>query len=62
VLVLLVWAVAVGLSLLVLGILAFGLYGQLRRLRGAVAETQAELLPMVATLRPEDVPGRHRAG
>ena len=60
-LVLLVWAVAVGLSLLVLGILAFGLYGQLRRLRRA-AETQAELLPMVATLRPEDVPGRHRAG
>ena len=61
-LVLLVWAVAVGLALLVLGVLAFGLYGQLRRLRRAVAETQAELQPMIARLRPEDVPGRHRAG
>ncbi|CAA9232531.1 MAG: hypothetical protein AVDCRST_MAG41-1019 [uncultured Corynebacteriales bacterium] len=61
-LVLLVWAVAVGLALVVLGILGFGLYGQLRRLRRAVAETQAELVPMVDRLRPADAPGRHRAG
>ena len=61
-LVLVVWAVAVGLSLLVLGVLGFGLYGQLRRLQRAVAETQAELLPMVDRLRPEDASGRHRAG
>ena len=60
-LVLLVWAVAVGLSLLLLAILGFGLYGQLRRLRRVLVQAQAELLPMVESLRPEDVPGRHRA-
>jgi uncharacterized protein YjeT (DUF2065 family) len=62
VLVLVVWAVAVGLCLVVLGILAFGVYGQLRRLQKAVTETQAQLMPMVEALRPADDAGRHRAG
>lgn len=60
--VLVVCLVVVGVSVLVLGILGFGLYGQLRRLQRAVATAEAELVPALAALRPPDPAGRHRAG
>lgn len=57
-----VWAVAAGSALVILAILGFGLYGQLRRLQRAVAETQAQLQPMLDSLRAADDAGRHRVG
>lgn len=48
------------LGLVLLGILGFGLYGQLRRLRRAVEAAQAELEPAVAALRPPPS-GKHHA-
>jgi hypothetical protein len=50
------------LGLVVLGIVGFGLVGHLLRLRRAVEETQAELLPAATALRSPTPPGRHRAG
>lgn len=60
--VLVVCLVVVGVSVLVLGILAFGLVGHARRLQRAVAKAQAELAPALDALRPPEPPGRHRAG
>ncbi len=60
--VLVVCLVIVGVSLLALGILGFGLYGQVRRVQRAVATAQAELVPALGALRPPDAAGRHRAG
>ena len=60
-LVLIFWAVAAAIGVVVLGILGFALVGQLGRLRRAVGAAQAELAPAVAALRPESPPGRHRA-
>ena len=48
------------LGLVLLGILAFGLFGQLRRLRRAVGAAHAELQPAVTALRPPPS-GKHRA-
>jgi len=62
VLVLVVCAVVVGVSLLVLAILGYGLWGQLRRLMRAVEKARAELVPAAEALRPESAAGRHRAG
>jgi hypothetical protein len=62
VLVLIVCLVIVGVGLLLLGILGFGVYGQLSRLQRTVAAAQNELLPAVEALRPPAGPGRHRAG
>jgi len=61
VLVLIVWAVAVGIALLVLAILGYGLLGQFRRLLRAVEDTSADLAPKAATLRADTRGGRHRA-
>jgi hypothetical protein len=60
VLVLLVGGLVVGLVLL--AILGFGLYGQLRRLQRAAAEAAVEVQPQVEALRPPAPTGRHRAG
>lgn len=60
--VLVVCLVVVGVSVLVLGILLFGLVGHVRRVQRAVATAQAELVPALAALRPPEPPGRHRAG
>ena len=60
--VLVVVAVAAGFGLVVLGILGYGLYGQLNRLRRAVEETSGDVLPKLAALRPHPPGGRHRAG
>ena len=57
--VLIVCLVIVGVSLLVLGILGFGLVGHARRLQRAVATAQAELAPALAALRPPEPAGRH---
>lgn len=59
---LIVWAFALGFVLVLLGILGYGLFGQLSRLRRAVAEVEAQLTPALAALRPQAPPGRHRAG
>jgi hypothetical protein len=60
--VLIVFGAALGFAAVVLAILGFGLYGQLSRLRRAVAAAEAEVVPALATLRAESPPGRHRAG
>ena len=60
--VLIVCLVVVGVSVLVLGILLFGLVGAARRTQRAVAAAQAELVPALDALRPPEPPGRHRAG
>jgi hypothetical protein len=49
------------LGLVLLGILGYGLYGQLRRLQRAAETAQAQLRPAVDALRPNSPPGRHRA-
>ena len=49
------------LGLVLLGILAFGLFGQLRRLQKAVESAQAELRPAVEALQAPAPSGRHRA-
>lgn len=61
-LVLIVWAVAAALALVILAILGYGLYGQVRRLLRAVEEAGADVTPKLAALRPAGSSGRHRAG
>jgi hypothetical protein len=61
VVILLIWAVALGFGLVLLAILAFGLYGQVKRLLRAAEQVRADLLPAVEALRPEAAAGRHRA-
>jgi hypothetical protein len=61
VVVLIVWLAVGGVSLVVLAILGYGLFSQLGRLQRAVEEAQADLLPVVESLRPETPHGRHRA-
>jgi hypothetical protein len=61
VLVLIFWAAAVAVGLVVLGILGYGLVGHLGRLRRAVEQARAQLVPAVEALRPPSPPGRHRA-
>jgi hypothetical protein len=62
VLVLIFWAAAVAIGLVVLGILGYGLVGHFGRLRRAVEQAQAQLVPAVEALHPPSPPGRHRAG
>jgi hypothetical protein len=61
VLVLIFLGAAVAIGIVVLGILGYGLFGHLSRLRKAVAAAQGELAPVVAALRPPAASGRHRA-
>lgn len=61
-LVLIFWAAAVGIGVVLLGSIGYGLVGHLGRLRRAVEQAQAELTPAVAALRSASPPGRHRAG
>ena len=61
-LVLIFWAAAVGIGVVLLGSIGYGLVGHLGRLRRAVEQAQAELTPAVAALHPPSTPGRHRAG
>jgi len=62
VVVLIVWLAVGGVSLVVLAILGYGLFSQFRRLQRAVENAQADLLPVVESLRPDAPHGRHRAG
>jgi hypothetical protein len=59
--VLIVWAAAVLVALVVGGVLGYELFGHLSRLRRTVAAAQQELLPQLHRLRPPGA-GRHRAG
>jgi hypothetical protein len=61
VVVLVVWAVAVGVAVLVAGIVGYGLVGQLRRLRRALDIAAGDLLPRVRAVVPPSSQGRHRA-
>jgi hypothetical protein len=61
VLVLIFGGAALAFGIVVLGILGYGLFGHLGRLRKAVEAAQAQLGPAVAALRPPPAPGRHRA-
>lgn len=61
-LVLIIWGAAAALALVILAILGYGLYGQVRRLLRAAAEAGADVTPKVAALRPDGNHGRHRAG
>jgi hypothetical protein len=61
VIILLVWAAAVVLALVVLGVLGYELLGHLARLRRAVASAQQQLSPQLHRLLPPGS-GRHRAG
>lgn len=59
---LIVSGAALGLAVVVLGILGYGLFGQVSRLRRAVARAEADVTPKLAALRAQTPPGRHRAG
>jgi hypothetical protein len=61
VVILLIWAVALGFGLVVLASLGFGLFGQVKRLSKAAQEARADVLPKIEALRPEPSAGRHRA-
>ena len=60
--VLIVWLAVAGVSLVIFGILGYGLFSQFRRLSKAVEAAQADLLPAVHALHPPPPQGRHRAG
>jgi uncharacterized membrane protein len=62
VVVLVVWLAVAGFSLIFLGILAYGLFSQLKRLQKTMERAQGELAPMIASLQPDTPQGRHRAG
>jgi hypothetical protein len=62
VVVLIVWLAVGGVSLVVLGILGFGLFSQFNRLRKTVEAARTDLLPVVRTLQTDTPQGRHRAG
>ena len=59
--VLIVWLAVGGVSLIVLAVLGYGLFSQLRRLQETVERTRDELLPGIEALRPPTPQGRHRA-
>jgi hypothetical protein len=61
VLVLIFLAAAAAVGLAVLGILGYGLVGHVGRLRRAVEQAHAQLLPAVEALRQPSPAGRHRA-
>lgn len=60
-LVLIFFAAALGIGVVVLGIVGYDLFGRLSRLRRAAEEAQAELAPALESLRGQPSPGRHRA-
>ena len=60
--VLIVWLAVAGVSLVVLGILGFGLFSQFNRLRKTVEAARADLLPGIGALQNDTPQGRHRAG
>jgi len=62
VLVLLVWAAAVLVALVIAGVLGYELLGHARRLLREVTAARDELLPTLARLKPPGGTGRHRAG
>jgi len=59
--VLIVWAAAVLVALVVLGVTGYELLGHLRRLGRTVEAAREDLLPRLGRLRPPGT-GRHRAG
>jgi hypothetical protein len=61
VVVLVVWVVAVGVAVVVAGIVGYELVGHLRRLRRAVDAASADLLPRLRAIVPPSSQGRHRA-
>jgi hypothetical protein len=62
VLVLLLLGGGLVVGLVLLAILGFGLYGQVRRLLRTAAEATADVRPLVLALLPPPSTGRHRAG
>jgi hypothetical protein len=62
VLVLLLLGGGLVVGLVLLAILGFGLYGQVRRLLRTAAEATADMRPRVLALLPPPSTGRHRAG
>jgi len=52
---------ALGFGLVVLAILGYGLFGQVKRLLRAAEEARADLEPRIGALRGESSTGRHRA-
>jgi hypothetical protein len=61
VVVVLIWAVALGVGLVVLAVLGYGLFGQVRRVLRAAREAQADLRSRIEAVGPDAPPGRHRA-
>jgi hypothetical protein len=61
VVVLIVWLAVGGVSLVVLGVLGYGLFSQFRRLQRTVERASDELLPCIEALQPQIPQGRHRA-
>jgi hypothetical protein len=62
VVVLIVWCAVAGFSLVLLSILGYGLFSQLKRLQRTVEAAQEDLQPLVRSLQPDTPQGRHRAG
>ncbi|CAN5360248.1 hypothetical protein BH20ACT5_BH20ACT5_24780 [soil metagenome] len=59
--VLIAWIVAALAAALILGIIGFGLVGQLRRLRTSLEVLRADVLPRVSALQREAL-GGHTGG
>ena len=53
--------VALGFGLIVLAILGYGLFGQVKRLLRAAEEARADIQPRVEALSGASTAGRHRA-
>lgn len=57
-----VWGIALGLAVVVLAILGYGLFAQLKRLQRAVDGAASQLVPALQSLQSDATSGRHRAG
>jgi hypothetical protein len=61
VLILIIAAVALGFGIVVLAILAYGLFSQVKRLLRAAEEARVDLAPRLEALQARSTSGRHRA-
>lgn len=52
---------ALGFAVVVLAVLGFGLFGQVKRLLRAAEEARADVEPRIEVLRGQPSTGRHRA-
>jgi hypothetical protein len=61
VVVLVVWCAVAGFCLVLLAILGYGLFSQVKRLLRTVEAARDQMLPLARSVQPQTPQGRHRA-